>query len=198
MLFVSRERREYFTGYSKLGIFESTNNGSSWTDISSGNWFNELGSILVFGMNIYIGTSHGIFFSTDNGAIWTAINDGLTFNADYCLSLTISGVYMLEGCHKFVWRRPVSEITSIDGLASATPEIKVLIANSGKIEFNYHPKSLHPTYSIYSTTGQLLEKGSLDNSETHEIQLNNIQRGLYLLNIADSEYSRTQKFGIFQ
>ncbi|MCX6270420.1 MAG: hypothetical protein NTU44_04215 [Bacteroidetes bacterium] len=185
-------------GTQSYGIFESTNNGSSWTDINNGNWFSELASILVLGMNIYIGTSDGIFFSSDNGASWTAINDGLTFNADYCLSLTVSGVYMLEGCHKFVWRRPVSEITSIGVLAGTTPEIKVLNANSGVIEFNYYPKSPHPTYSIYSATGQLLEKGSLDNSETHEIRLKNIQRGIYLLNIADCEYSRTQKIGIFQ
>ena len=49
------------------GLFYSSNSGTSWTDISSGMFDNNLKFVTVNGTEIYAGTYSGVFKSTTNG-----------------------------------------------------------------------------------------------------------------------------------
>jgi len=65
--------------YGAKGLFKSTDNGSSWTDLSGGLGDSLLTDIAIDGNdNIYLATEHnGIYRSTNGGGQWTSLNTGL-------------------------------------------------------------------------------------------------------------------------
>lgn len=66
-------------GTNSGGVFRSTNNGTSWTEVSNGLNNKVIKALAVSGNNLFAGTEiDGVFFSTNNGASWTAVNNGLT------------------------------------------------------------------------------------------------------------------------
>ena len=67
------------------GLYLSTNNGTSWTSITTGlPGFEYIRSADISGNTIYVGISaadmlnEGIFRSTDNGTNWTKVTTGLS------------------------------------------------------------------------------------------------------------------------
>jgi hypothetical protein len=70
-----------YTG-TNVGLFKSTNGGTSWTRLSSGLTSSSIRSVVIDPVTpatLYVGTnSSGVFKSTNSGANWTAMNSGLT------------------------------------------------------------------------------------------------------------------------
>ena len=58
------------------GVFLSTNNGTSWTDVNTGLTEPNVNALAVSGTNLFAGTIWGVFLSTNNGTNWTTT--GLT------------------------------------------------------------------------------------------------------------------------
>ncbi|MHB8581410.1 MAG: T9SS type A sorting domain-containing protein [Ignavibacteriaceae bacterium] len=75
------------------GIFRSTNNGASWTQV---NTYLAAHSFIASGTNIFEGNNGGgVYLSTDNGASWAPVNSGLT-----CMdvwSFAVSGSNLFAG-----------------------------------------------------------------------------------------------------
>ena len=72
-----------FAGTMGNGIFLSTNNGTSWTEVNTGLTNTDIRSLATSpngagGTNLFAGTAGGIFLSTNNGTSWTEVNSGLT------------------------------------------------------------------------------------------------------------------------
>ncbi len=102
-------------------VYLSTDNGASWVPRSTG--LTSLPkSFAVSGANIFLGTfGGGVFLSRNNGTSWTAVNSGLPANAS-ALSLAIKGTYLFAGTDSAgVWRRPLSEMTSVERLSTDLP-----------------------------------------------------------------------------
>jgi photosystem II stability/assembly factor-like uncharacterized protein len=62
------------------GVFQSTNGGASWSEISSGLTNLEVNALAIdpkTPSTLYAGTEGGVFKSTDKGASWNAVNTGL-------------------------------------------------------------------------------------------------------------------------
>src|SRR5689334_21695909 len=60
------------------GVFHSTNNGTSWTQVNTGLTTTDVLSLADSGTNLYAGTNGGgVFRSTNNGASWTQASAGL-------------------------------------------------------------------------------------------------------------------------
>ena len=61
-------------------IYKSSDNGNTWTEVSSGIPVNaRITSIVASGNAIFAGSaSNGVFKTTNGGTSWTAINSGLT------------------------------------------------------------------------------------------------------------------------
>ncbi len=59
------------------GVFLSTNNGTTWTSVSTGLKNDVVSALAVSGENIFAGTNGGVFLSTDNGTSWTSASSGL-------------------------------------------------------------------------------------------------------------------------
>jgi hypothetical protein len=95
------------------GVFLSTNNGTSWTEVNSGLMNMTVLSLAVNGGNIFAGTSGGgVFLSSNNGTSWSAVNSGLTKRNVSCL--LVSGSNLLAGTGgSGVWYRPLSEMTRV-------------------------------------------------------------------------------------
>jgi len=70
-----------FGGGSDGGVFLSTNNGASWTDVNSGLMNTSIKALAVIGTNLFAGTNgSGIFLSSDNG---TKLERGEYWFGDY-------------------------------------------------------------------------------------------------------------------
>jgi hypothetical protein len=90
-----------FAGTDAGGVYLSTNDGTSWTQVNTG-----LTSTRVFalaattggggsGMSLFAGTGGGIFLSTNNGTSWTKVSTGLTGTSTH--ALVISGTNLFAG-----------------------------------------------------------------------------------------------------
>jgi len=98
------------------GLFRSTDRGISWTDASSSLWGTS--DVLSFalspngkgGTNVFAGTFWGVYLSTDYGKTWVSINTGLTDR--FVLAIAVSDKYLFAGSSFYVWRWPLSEITT--------------------------------------------------------------------------------------
>jgi photosystem II stability/assembly factor-like uncharacterized protein len=87
-----------------LGLYHSTNNGSSWVKANIGIPPNtSVNTVNVNGIYIYAGTYNGLFVSTDNGTNWTQKINGLptyvnvysfTFIGDNIFAGIDGGVYL--------------------------------------------------------------------------------------------------------
>ncbi|NVN90125.1 MAG: hypothetical protein HXX11_05920 [Desulfuromonadales bacterium] len=71
-----------YAGTSHNGIYKSTNNGNSWSNIGlMGKGLNVLSIDPATPYNIYAGTAVGVYKSTDGGNSWSQFNTGLPWDA---------------------------------------------------------------------------------------------------------------------
>jgi len=119
------------------GIFRSTDNGASWTEARNGLPLRAgITNFAVSGKNIFASSAvNGVFLSTDSGISWRAVNTGL--KDTFVIDLAVTGSYLFAGTSiagSFtgdVWRRPLSEMTTMAGYASDTQSVP--LSNTGKI-----------------------------------------------------------------
>ncbi|MCX6160775.1 MAG: T9SS type A sorting domain-containing protein [Ignavibacteriae bacterium] len=98
------------------GVYISTNAGTNWARTVL-NYCDVL-TLATFGMNIFAGTADsGIYLSTNFGANWTCKNQG--FNGiPQINALLITNNYIFAGTTGYsVWRRTISDITSINNMS---------------------------------------------------------------------------------
>ncbi len=70
---------QIFIGTSLGGVYRSTDNGSSWSQVNSGLTNTDVTALKFSGSNLFAGTSFGgIFRSTDYGSNWVEVNNGLS------------------------------------------------------------------------------------------------------------------------
>lgn len=84
-----------FVGTSFGGIFRSSINGTSWTEVNNGlpGW-TTINSIVVSGTNLFAGIGNdGVFLSTDNGDSWTMVNNGMTSTDVSCLVASGNNIF---------------------------------------------------------------------------------------------------------
>jgi hypothetical protein len=125
------------------GVFRSTDNGSTWLDASNGLTNNTVLALATSGTSLFAGTlGGGVFHSTNNGTDWNEINDGLTMLN--VRAFAVGGTNLFAGIDDDgVWRRPLSEITSVE-----TPPMELPALFS--IKQNY-PNPFNPATTIEYT-----------------------------------------------
>jgi photosystem II stability/assembly factor-like uncharacterized protein len=102
------------------GVFLSTNNGANWSSVGFAN--KVVLSFATSGTSVLAGTdSNGIYLSTNNGTNWVNKNQG--FNVlPSVYALTISNGYIFAGTwSNSIWRRPLSEIISVQNISTEIP-----------------------------------------------------------------------------
>lgn len=87
-----------FAGTDTAGVFLSTNNGTSWTAVSTGMTKIYVNTLVVNDSNLFAGTSGGAFLSTNNGTSWKSVGLGgvnaLAVNGANLFAGVTGGVYL--------------------------------------------------------------------------------------------------------
>jgi hypothetical protein len=193
-------------GYPYYGVYLSTNNGTSWTQTSLSNQY--VNSLAIDGNNIFAGGS-GVYVSNNNGTNWIQRNEGLG-NA-VVEALCILNNYIFAGTRGYsVYRRPLSELVSIQPISNEVPQSFSLSQNypnpfnpSTKIKFDI-PAPLNPPKGgtltrivIYDILGH--EAATLVNEQlkpgSYEIKFDasGYSSGIYFYKIESGSFTETKK-----
>ena len=85
-----------FAGTENEGVYLSTNDGTSWTQVNNGLTDSTVRALAVYGTNVFAGTADsGIYRSTNNGTNWTIANNGYTSN--HVIGMAVSNGNILAG-----------------------------------------------------------------------------------------------------
>lgn len=123
--------------------FRSSDMGASWTMCDSGlpKWASApyLASNCKY---LIVGsTFNGVYFSADMGDHWKPFNEGLESSlSQNIFSLAIIGNYVFAGGGLDLWRRPLSEITSVERIIPS-------LSNGFELNQNY-PNPFNPSTEI--------------------------------------------------
>ncbi|NTW31840.1 MAG: T9SS type A sorting domain-containing protein [Bacteroidetes bacterium] len=181
------------------GVFISSNNGGLWTAVNNGLTNLNVYSLLVEGTTIFAGTDDGVFYSNNMGANWTSLNNGFPANTAV-QAFTVSGTYIFAGIRLYpygVWRRPLSDATS--GIKD----------NYNNNNFNLYPNpasdfvtlnidnSNHEEaiLNIYNIIGELIRSETIQKNQ-QQINVGNLNNGIYVLEIKSNGWSEKQKLMI--
>jgi hypothetical protein len=127
---------DLFAGADGDGVFRSTNNGTSWTLVSTGLTNTRIYALAVFpapvGYFLFAGTfGGGVFLSTNSGTSWTAASSGLT-NTDVN-ALAVSGTDLFASTAGGVFRSTnngTSWTAANTGLPPGVPVLSVAVSGT--------------------------------------------------------------------
>jgi photosystem II stability/assembly factor-like uncharacterized protein len=138
-----------FVGGWTSSVFRTTDKGLNWTLCESGlsdsmNGGYSVNAIVASGKNLFVGTDlHGVFLSNNLGNNWIPVNDNLGNNYSTkkdILSLAVIDEYLFAGTGDGIWRRPLSDMTTVNRDLSTIP-------NEFKLGQNY-PNPFNPSTTI--------------------------------------------------
>jgi len=193
----------YVTG-SGGGIYHIINNGSVCTLIDSALMGKQISSILSNKQNIFAAaTGSGVFHSNDNGTTWRNISNGLLDSS--VTSLLVAGTYLFAATESGVWKRPLSEITSVNHGMTGTnvPERYSLSQNypnpfnpTTQIKYSI-PKRSYITLKVYNFLGQLVRTlfDGVQEQGNFEVLFDGkgLASGMYLFRLTSSGFTETKK-----
>jgi len=183
-------------------VFLSTDDGASWTDVSSGLTNAGVNCLAVSGTNLFAGSMDGVFLLTSNGPSWFAVNTGLNDTIVY--SLAVSGTYLFAGTGSGVWRRPLSEMTTdLGDMTSVLPNEFVLFQNypnpfnpSTTIKYKL-PKSSEVSLSVIDMLGRKVSVLVHERmgAGVHEAKFDgsDLASGMYFYRLQAGDYVQTKK-----
>ncbi len=192
-------------------VFLSTNGGKGWRQINDGN--TNLTSNAVWALSIspdnsliFAGTYvDGIFLSRDNGKSWLALNDSLS-TYDYISAFTFSPdestVYAATE-DAGVWKRPLSELTSVKTSHTYAPEQFTLSQNypnpfnpSTTISYSL-PKSSNIKIEVFNVLGEKVATlvNGYEQAGGHNIQWDagGFASGIYFYKLSANNLSQIKK-----
>jgi len=183
------------------GLFISSDSCTTWTQVSSLN--SESGLSIESGGTLVGTDSLGVFLFSDNGDSLGSRNDGLTNLNIHTLTID-NNDYVYAGTDDGVWRRPLSEITSVEEeLIDEIPTKFLLSRNypnpfnpSTRIKYQVSRNSL-VSLVVYDILGNEIE--TLVNQEkpagTYEVTwyAENLPSGVYFYQLKAGSVVETKK-----
>ena len=164
----------------------------------------QISSILSNKQNIFAAaTGSGVFHSNDNGTTWRNISNGLLDSS--VTSLLVAGTYLFAATESGVWKRPLSEITSVNHGMTGTnvPERYSLSQNypnpfnpTTQIKYSI-PKRSYITLKVYNFLGQLVRTlfDGVQEQGNFEALFDGkgLASGMYLFRLTSSGFTETKK-----
>ncbi|MBK9334995.1 MAG: T9SS type A sorting domain-containing protein [Ignavibacteria bacterium] len=140
----------------------------------------------------------GVYITTNNGTSWVEVNNGLTNNFVY--SLAITGTNLFAGTFGGgVWRRPLSEIISVQSLSTEVPEQFSLSQNypnpfnPTNIEFSLPEKSF-VKLKVFDIAGkevaELVNENLSAGTFKYEFNAENLREDCIFINLRQKSFQR--------
>jgi len=185
-------------------VYKSTDNGANWTKASNVPG-QAVTSFASNGTTLFSGViNNGVYSSSNSGTSWTNIRTGLPQPGIVYYKLAIKDNYIFCGTDVAgVWRRPLSEITSVDLTNNSIPEEYSLSQNypnpfnpTTNFEFGIANSGL-VTVKIYDILGN--EIAVLVNEEKepglYNVTFNasDLSSGVYMYKLTANNYSAVKK-----
>ena len=101
--------RQWIAGGGVGHVFESTDGGDSWKDVSGTLPDAPVSALRLVGGNLVAGTDVGVFVAPASGGSWSRLGGGLPQAATLALAESPSGDYLVAATHgRGMWRIPLS------------------------------------------------------------------------------------------
>ena len=176
---------------------------NSWTEIDSINCHVGLLASNSSSEYLLVGTEDlGVFLYSDEGTKIGVINEGLTNLNIQALTADNNG-YIYAGTENGLWRRPLSEVTSIKEESITIPSVYILSQNypnpfNPSTTFRYSiTNASKVTIKIYDVLGKEIEKLVNEEKPTGTYELNwnaaNLPSGVYFYQIKAGEFCRQKR-----
>ena len=112
-----------FSGYFDRTPIRISNFGANWERCDYGLPDHGVPYLAASSNNLIAGTNfNGVYYSKDMGNHWKPVNEGLDSLSDGISSIGIIDNYVFAGTESGLWRRPLSEITSIERFSPVHPK----------------------------------------------------------------------------
>jgi hypothetical protein len=187
ILSMARLNNNVFAGTQGGGIFKTVNKGTNWSPVNTGLSGFSINTIVTHGTDVFIGTNSGIYKSADSGTNWNNIGD-TTLNAPV-YAISFMGNYIFAGTNAGLWRRPLSQVTSIDPLSADNIHIDIY-PNPGTGVFRIGSDAVLADLdiSVINMQGQKVYNGTLQEGwQGYELDLSTLPKGVYMLAIQTLE-----------
>jgi hypothetical protein len=184
-------------------VFLSTNNGASWTSISTGLPKNySISSLVVSGTTLFAG-ANGVYALTNIGGSWTSVSTGLPTSGTVG-ALVVFGSNLFAGKGGSVYRRPLSEITSVADRQEAPPSRFELLQNYPN-PFNPStticyalPQRSYVGLAVYNSLGQIVTTlvNGEEESGIHEVKFDGsaLASGVYFYRLQSGSFVQSRRF----
>ena len=186
------------------GVYHLVNNGSDWTLADSALTGKQIVSIVsVEPYIVAAAIGSGVFRSNDNGKTWENISAGLTDSV--VTALLVLDPYLFAATASGVWRRPLSEITSVNqGAASTKAPLEYYLGQNFPNPFNpattfsfVLPARSFVSIKIFDMLGR--EVSTIVSAElqagtyTRRWNAANMASGVYFYRLQAGAFSQTKK-----
>jgi len=184
-------------------VFRTTDDGTSWTEVSSGMSHPYVRCLATAGPALFAGTSMGyVYVTTDNGSHWSDVSTGLSSVQTSTLAAT--GTHLYAGSFsQGIWRRPIVEMILSAHDPIPIPRAHRLFQNypnpfnpSTSIRYGL-PSRSQVTLTVFNTLGQ--EVAQLLNGEQdagyHEVKFDasGMSSGVYFYKMHAGSFTETKK-----
>ena len=154
-----------FGGLAYYGIYKSTDNGMNWSATTLDTVTNR--TFAKYNNNLLAGCGSGVYLTNNNGVNWVQKNEGMSGNY-WVSSMIISNGFIYAGTpYQGLWRRPLSDITSIN-------EITGVVSVSYSLSQNY-PNPFNPVTKIKFDVPSVKQASLFVNLKVFDITSREIQ-----------------------
>lgn len=182
-------------------VHKTTNNGTTWTDISG-----DLPQIAVNCIMTYAGTDNILFLGTDGGVYgtinggtnWIRIGNNMPVIPTYDLELDPNANKLLAGTFaRSLMSYPMDSILLMTGMNMIVSDISLNIYPNPAADFikvNLSKKYIDATLTIFNQIGEIVNTTNLISSNQINIPIGNLASGIYFLRIESENGIRTRRF----
>ena len=208
-------RSGYYSGFAQVPVYafavSGTNlfagtaeglfrNSSGWIPLNNGLSSGAIMALAVSGAHLFAGIQNGVFLSRDDGASWAAAGCS---DADGVIAFAISDSNLFAGTGTGVWRRPLSELTSVGNPTADVPKTFALQQNypnpfnpSTTIIFEL-PKTAHVNLKVFDILGRevvlLVNERKAPGKYEVKFDGSNLASGVYFYRIQAGDFVQTRK-----
>jgi hypothetical protein len=190
------------------GLFLSTNSGDNWTPINAGLPYSYAFPAATSGPHLFVANGDNKLYRTSNqGTTWIPVDQGL--NVMTIASLAVVGADLYLGTWgEGIWKRPLSEVTSIEPGDGEAPSEFSLLQNYPNpfnpwttIRYGL-PSRSHVTLTVFNTLGQQVATVVEGEQEAgyHEVEFDasNLASGVYLYHLQAGEFVQVRKLTLLR